>query len=448
MRTKTRTGSLVGAALGLGAAAAVLAFGCGGQKLVAAPPYTLPAAIGQAVDVPGSAASHPDAGHVRQPMGCQPESPPKFCHQLTDCQTGDICISYSCEPACFSQCGDFPPGLPNCPQPLICNNGVCVPPLMVTSTTGGATTAGTTTSGGTGRTTSSSSSSSGGGTTGGVSTTTTTSASTTTTTTSGGTTGSSCTDPDLSGDWTQNSTYYIATGVANGYPGLLGIINEVSNFLNTWSYAFFVPSWVPLIFNDLTGFDALFQNLQVQADMQLVADASNPWSYTCTETWQQVSVILQGQPMMLQPQNSYNSPSPYQVDSCTGTTTFENHDISGAVTGLIGPLLDAIVQADCQVQGCPYSSFSNLMSSLITDLIDCSQLNDGSLFGQLAQGACDSAESAVVADIQNAINNIPLGIGICTVQASVPTSPTTLAGQWQGNVSGTPFPGTLNATHN
>ena len=244
------------------------------------------------------------------------------------------------------------------------------------------------------------------------------------------------------------SNYYIATGVANGYPGLLGIINEVANFLNTWAYAFAVPSWVSQIFNDLTGFDALFQNLNVVSDMQLTASSTNAWSYTCTETWTQVTVLVQGQQTPLQPQNGYNSPSPYQVDACMGTTVLASHDLSGAVTGLVGPLLDAIVAADCQINGCSYSSFSGLMSGVLTDLIDCSQLNDGSLFGSLAQGACDSAEQAVIADINNAIAQLPLGIGICTVDGTAPTDPSNLNGTWHGNISGTPFPGNFQATHN
>ena len=222
----------------------------------------------------------------------------------------------------------------------------------------------------------------------------------------------------------------------------------MNNFLNTWAYAFAIPSWVSLIFNDLSQFDALFQNLWVQADQQMVPLSSNPYSYTCTETWQTVQVMIQGQWTQVQPQNGYNSPNPYKVDTCNGTTVFENHDISGSVTGLIGPLLDAIVQVDCEIQGCPYSSFSDLMTNILTDLIPCSSLNDGSIFGSIAQGACDSAEGAVVQDIDNAINNIPLGIGICSVQASVPTSQTELKGNWQGSVSGTPFNGTLDAVNN
>jgi hypothetical protein len=416
--------------------ALLVAAACGGEKLVTAPTYTLAPGVGRVGDIPGQQQAF-DAG-LKPIEGCVPLNPPVYCKAPGDCpDPSDICISYTCEPQCFSQCGDYPPGLPDCPSPLVCMDGVCTVQTTTggsgTTTGGSGTTIGTTS--GTHGTTSGTHGTSGTGTTSGTSTT------------SGTGTTSGCTDPDLSGDWSQTSYYYIATGVANGYPGLLGIINEVSNFLNTWAYAFAIPSWVPLIFNDLSQFDSLFNNLWVQADQELVKK-SNPYDYTCTETWQNVQVMIQGQWTQVEPADGYNSPSPYEVDTCNGTTTFQNHDISGAVTGLIGPLLDAIVQADCEIQGCSYSSFSDLMTNILSDLIDCSSLNDGSIFGQIAQDACQSAENSVVSDITNAINNIPLGIGICKVQASVPTSQTELTGAWQGTVSGTPFPGTLDAVNN
>ena len=284
---------------------------------------------------------------------------------------------------------------------------------ITTSGTGTGGTAGSTTSGGT--------------TTGGVSATTTGGIGATTgggvpgTSTGGGvaatTTGGivpACPDPSIAGDWTMNSTYEIAQGLSNGYPGLLGAINEVANFLNTWSYAFLVPPWVSLIFNDLTGFDVLFQNLNVVSDMELAPFASNPWSYTSTETWEQVTVMFHGTPLAVPPQASYDSPNPYEVDTCTGTTTFQDHDLSGAVTGLIPPLLDAIVQADCEFQGCPYSTFAQLMNGILEDVIPCSELDDGSLLGSLGATACAAAEQAVSNDIEAAIGLIPIDIGVAS----------------------------------
>ena len=109
--------------------------------------------------------------------------------------------------------------------------------------------------------------------------------------------------------------------------------------------------------------------------------------------------------------------------------------------------IEAMIES-VKVRHAAIEQSAHLMTNILTDLIPCSSLNDGSIFGSIAQGACDSADGAVVQDIDYAINNIPLGIGICSVQASVPTSQTELKGNWQGSVSGTPFNGTLDAVNN
>ncbi len=251
-------------------------------------------------------------------------------------------------------------------------------------------------------------------------------------------------DPDLSGDWTMTSTYDMSVAVnSGGLPGLVQAFVDINSLLPVLIAAGVpVPAWATTLFGNLANLQQLFQDIWVQSDLFLTPGA-NSFTYSAQETWQQVNVMQNGAWVPLNSNVGFTSPPAYAVTTCSGTATFAQHDLGGAIQDLVPAMLDAITNlATCSGSGPCYSSFNQA----VTASIDCSQYSGSAAL------TCATIAGGLLSELQSALNGISFSVGVCTVDGTAtidPTAPLQLInGVWNGQLSGVPFPGTFSASHN
>ncbi len=249
--------------------------------------------------------------------------------------------------------------------------------------------------------------------------------------------------PDLTGDWSMTSDYDLSQVVQSA--SLLQAINDINSFLNTLALLGApIPQWVLNLFGDLSNLSALYQDIHVLSDLTLAAaPPSGPdTQYQAQETWQQVLVQQNGSWIPLDGGTAgFTSPPGYGVQVCGTDATFDQHDLSAALGGLVNVLLDAITNiATCSNSGPCYSSFNQAVQAAL----DCSQYTGS------AQVTCQLQSAALLSEIQNALSQIAVGFGAAKVAgtAQVPDGTDITQGVWAGTAFGATFPGTFSATKN
>jgi len=361
------------------------------------------------LQIPDSGPYNADAG---KPASCVPIAYPSPCTSYANCESqGYVCVAGGCQPTACGQCGDQ--GQQACPFPLQCQNGSCIATSEGGGTAGGsggqggtngnggsgggATNAGgnggasnggggATNAGGSGGGSASnggggqSNGGSGGGSAsngGGA-------------TNAGGSGGGNSTgghqadgglcvqDPNLQGGWNETQQYEMAQALATAIGGVVQAINDIDQLMQLLqALGAPIPSWVTTLMGDLLNLQYLLSQIDVGNRLVLI-DGANSMTYTAEEIWQNVTLVTPaGATVSLTPDKDggsgyfyFTSPPPYTVTTCSGTATFDEHDLEGALAGIIPPLLDAITQlATCNSGGPCYYSFQQAIQALI----DCGQ---------------------------------------------------------------------------
>ncbi|MHB1846161.1 MAG: hypothetical protein ACYCWW_15160 [Deltaproteobacteria bacterium] len=249
--------------------------------------------------------------------------------------------------------------------------------------------------------------------------------------------------PDLTGDWSMTADYDLSQVVQNS--SLLTAFNDIDNFLNTLAtLGAPVPQWALTLFGDLASISSLYQDIHVLSDLTLAAapPAGPDSQYQAQETWNSVEVMQNGSWVPLQSGASgFQSPPGYAIQVCGTDATFDLHDLSAALGGLVPPLLDAVTNvATCSGSGPCYTSFD----SAIQGALDCSQYTGSALL------FCQGSSAALLAELQNALNQITVSFGAAKVAgtAQIPDALDVTNGVWAGTAFGATFPGTFSATKN
>ena len=185
-------------------------------------------------------------------------------------------------------------------------------------------------------------------------------------------------DPNLQGGWNEMQQFEMAQALATAIGGVVQAINDIDQLMQLLQkLGAPIPSWVTTLMGDLLNLQYLLSQIQV-GDRLVLIDGSNSMTYTAEEIWKNVTLVTPtGTTVSLTPNKDggsgyfyFTSPPPYTVTTCSGTATFDQHDLEGALAGIIPPLLDAITQlATCNSGGPCYYSFNQAISAMI----DCAQ---------------------------------------------------------------------------
>jgi hypothetical protein len=185
-------------------------------------------------------------------------------------------------------------------------------------------------------------------------------------------------DPNLQGGWNETQQYEMAQALATAIGGVVQAVNDIDQLMQLLQkLGAPIPSWVTTLMGDLLNLEYLLSQIQV-GDRLVLIDGSNSMTYTAEEIWQNVTLVTPaGTTVSLTPNKDggsgyfyFTSPPPYTVTTCSGVATFDQHDLEGALAGIIPPLLDAITQlATCNSGGPCYYSFNQAISAMI----DCAQ---------------------------------------------------------------------------
>ncbi|MHB8420740.1 MAG: hypothetical protein ACYDCL_21920, partial [Myxococcales bacterium] len=191
--------------------------------------------------------------------------------------------------------------------------------------------------------------------------------------------GGACTqDPNLQGTWNMTQDYELSKGLTAAIGGVVQAINDIDQLMQLIeALGTPIPSWVNTLMSDLLNLQYLLSEMDVNGTLVLV-NGSDSMTYTATEQWQ--NVVLKGPNNLsagLSPNQDggsgyfyFTSPPPYTVTTCSGTATFDQHDLEGALSGIIPPLLDEITQiATCTDTGPCYATFQQAIAAMI----DCQQ---------------------------------------------------------------------------
>jgi hypothetical protein len=250
-------------------------------------------------------------------------------------------------------------------------------------------------------------------------------------------------DPDLTyPSWAMSADYQMTVAVNNGgLPGIISFFVDMNTFLSTLAtFGVPVPQWAVTLFGNLANLQQLFQDINVQSNLALTPGGDS-MTYNAQETWQQVSVMQNGAWVTLNSNVGFTSPPAYTVTTCSGTATFSQHDLGGAIGSLIPSVIDAIVNISTCANGTCYASLDDAVNAAL----DCNQYP----FLSSAYVFCESESAGLEAELTNALNGISFGVGVCTVEGTAtiqPGSPLALInGVWTGQLSGVPFPGTFSA---
>jgi hypothetical protein len=261
---------------------------------------------------------------------------------------------------------------------------------------------------------------------------------------SGGSGGGCIQDPDLTyPSWAMSADYQMTVAVKNGgLPGVISAFVGIDDFLiAAAAFGLPIPTWATTLFGNLANLQQLFQDINVQSNLDLTAGA-NSMTYNAQETWNQVSVMQNGSWVTLNSNVGFNSPPAYTVTTCSGTATFSSHDLGGAIGSLIPSVIDALVNVGtCVGSGPCYTS----LDAAVNAALDCNQYISN--LGDYA--FCVSESAGLEAALTSALNGINFAVGVCTVEGTATIqngSPLALInGVWSGQLSGVPFPGTFSA---
>ena len=174
------------------------------------------------------------------------------------------------------------------------------------------------------------------------------------------------------------SQYQVSQGLTTALGGVIQAINDIDQLLQLLQLlGAQIPSWAQPLLNDLLNLKYLLSQLNVNGGLQLT-NATGPMNYTAQESWQDVELVTpDGTQIGLTPNQdggsgyfTFRSPPAYGVQTCSGLATFDKHDLEGALSGIVPPLLDAIVRYEtCKNNGPCYDTLSQALAALI----DCAQ---------------------------------------------------------------------------
>jgi hypothetical protein len=157
-----------------------------------------------------------------------------------------------------------------------------------------------------------------------------------------------------------------------------------------------------------------------------------------------VSILQNGVWTPLNSNVGFTSPPAYTITTCSGVATLSSHDLGASLSNIIPPILDAVSYfSSClpSEAGPCEPTFDDALNAAL----DCSQ------YSGAAALFCYGAAAGLEAEVENALAAIAFPVGVCTVEGTADIQDNPLAlinGVWNGDLSGTPFPGTFSATFN